>query len=296
MSASEHLDNFIDFLGSKNFSRHTIINYRRDITSFLEYMSRMQSGALEASHRHLQNFVRQQHLKGLGPASLRRKLSAVRSFYKYLADRDEVKSNPAAGIKLPKLKKALPKVLDVDQMSGLLDKTDTPDDLLIRDFAMFELMYSSGLRVSEVAGLNLDMLRMEEGTVKVLGKGAKQRIVPVGTLALKALKSWLRKRHLMLKADEPALFIGISGKRLGVRSIQKRLEKLARLKHLDRHVSPHMLRHSFASHMLESSGDLRAVQEMLGHSDISTTQIYTHLDFQFLAKVYDKAHPRALKK
>jgi len=292
-AAPKHLNDFVAYLGSKNSSYHTVSNYTRDILSFLKYIK---SEVSQVTHQELQNFISEQHLKGLSPASLRRKLSSIRSFYKFLLDRDLVNLNPAEGIRLPKLEKKLPKVLDVDQMSGLLNRNEQTEDLLIRDFAMFELMYSSGLRVSEISGLDISMLKLEEGMVKVLGKGSKQRIVPVGNLALKALDKWLKIRPNMLKEYSEALFIGKNGTRLGVRSIQKRLDRLGKIKHLEQHVSPHMLRHSFASHMLESSGDLRAVQEMLGHSDISTTQIYTHLNFQYLAKVYDKAHPRATRK
>ncbi len=293
---SEIVEEFFLYLNHKNSSPHTINNYRRDIAAFVEFMAKMQSDIVNASHRHIQDFVRRQHLQGLAPASLRRRLSAVRSFYKFLVHQDMVKTNPVEGISLPKLNKKLPEVLGVDQMSGLLDIDDKADNLLIRDFAIFELMYSSGLRVSEVAGLDISALRLDEGTVKVLGKGSKQRIVPVGALAISAVKSWLKIRQDLVHDNEQAMFVSKTGKRLGVRSIQKRLARLAKIKHMDRHVHPHMLRHSFASHLLESSGDLRAVQEMLGHSDISTTQIYTHLDFQHLAKVYDKAHPRAIKK
>lgn len=296
LNPTDLTEDFFLYLNHKNSSPHTINSYRRDIAVFVEFTTELKSSILNINHRHIQDFARRQHLQGLSPASLRRRLSAVRSFYKFLIHKDLAKNNPVEGINLPKLKKKLPEVLGVDQMAGLLKKEETADDLLIRDFAIFELMYSSGLRVSEVASLDLPMLRIDEETVRVLGKGSKQRIVPVGTLALTAIKKWLQIRQNLIKNKEEAIFISKIGKRLGIRSIQKRLARLANNKQMDRHVHPHMLRHSFASHLLESSGDLRAVQEMLGHADISTTQIYTHLDFQHLAKVYDKAHPRALKK
>ncbi len=236
------------------------------------------------------------HARGLSGKSLARLLSAWRAFFRYLADTQAgFTTDPCAGLRPPKSPRHLPNALSPDEAARLME-IPGEEGLATRDRAMCELLYSSGLRVSELAGLDLQSVDFAQGEVRVWGKGAKERIVPLGSAAQKALKAWLAERAGLGKADTAALFISSSGRRLGVRSIQARLAKLAQSQGLARHVHPHMLRHSFASHVLQSSGDLRAVQEMLGHASISSTQIYTHLDFQYLAKAYDQAHPRAKRR
>jgi integrase/recombinase XerC len=222
-------------------------------------------------------------------------LSSLRSFYQFLIRKHQLKNNPAIDIRAPKTARSLPDTLDVDALSQLLD---IPADsiLAIRDRAMMELFYSSGLRLSELTNLDLDSIDLVENSLRAIGKGNKTRILPIGRKAAEALQNWLSKRDTMAKPDESALFVSNRGKRISTRSVQQRLNYWQQKQGLDQHIHPHKLRHSFASHILESSGDLRAVQELLGHADISTTQIYTHLDFQHLAKVYDNAHPRARKK
>lgn len=226
---------------------------------------------------------------------MRRNLSSVRAFYKYLLTRGEVTQNPAEGITTPRTEKRLPKTLDVDQSARLVEiKGDR--ELAVRDRAILELMYSSGLRLAECVGLDQYSIDIRDALVTVRGKGNKTRKVPVGKYALDAVSAWLKVRPQLAKLEETALFVSTRGNRLSTRSVQQRLRHWALKQGLDTHVHPHMLRHSFATHMLESSGDLRAVQELLGHADISTTQTYTNLDFQHLAGVYDQAHPRARKK
>jgi integrase/recombinase XerC len=237
----------------------------------------------------------QLHGRGLAARSLARTLSAWRAYYRWLARRGAIAVDPCDGLRAPKQPRSLPKALSVDQTSALLDAA-ADDELETRDKAMFELFYSSGLRLSELGGLNADGIDFDAGTVTVTGKRSKTRSVPVGAKAATALRAWLTERAGLALAAERALFVSRRGTRLAVRSIERRLERWATKQGLGLHVHPHMLRHSFASHVLQSSGDLRAVQEMLGHSNIATTQIYTHLDFQHLAKVYDAAHPRARKK
>ena len=235
------------------------------------------------------------HRQGIASTSLQRELSAIRGFYVYLIKHRLAELNPARQVKAPKQARKLPKVLDVDQLAGLLS-AETESVLEIRDLAMFELFYSSGLRLSELAGLNAGDIDLKDRSLLVRsGKGGKSRTLPVGSKAAQALATWLNERT-RLNAADGALFITGKGRRLGQRAIELRLARWGKKKGLGTHVHPHMLRHSFASHLLESSQDLRAVQELLGHSNISTTQIYTHLDFQHLAEIYDKTHPRAKKK
>jgi integrase/recombinase XerC len=219
----------------------------------------------------------------------------LRTFFRYLLREQVVTSNPAGGVTAPKTARRLPKTLTADQATKLVTRDDRAP-LMLRDRALWELMYSSGLRLSEVVNLNLAELDLPSGTVRVTGKGKKVRDVPVGTKACEALRVWLSWRQQVADTDEPAVFVNRNGERLTGRAIQARLRQWSVKQGMEVPVHPHMLRHSFASHVLESSGDLRAVQEMLGHANISTTQIYTHLDFQHLASVYDKAHPRARKK
>jgi integrase/recombinase XerC len=226
---------------------------------------------------------------------VQRRLSAVRSFYAFLIREGIMRVNPATDIRAPKSARHLPQTLDADQMGRLLDvAVETPLDA--RDLALMELFYSSGLRLAELVALDLTSIDLADRTVRVVGKGNKTRIVPVGRKAVTALRAWLRERSGMAAPETPALFVGRNGGRLGARAIQLRVAAAARRQGLPMGVHPHLFRHSFATHLLESSQDLRGVQELLGHADISTTQVYTHLDFQHLARIYDEAHPRARRK
>jgi integrase/recombinase XerC len=283
-----------DLAHQRRASPHTLAAYRRD----LQDLQRAAGDAPlpELLPHQLRRALMQIHGAGRGARSLARMLSGWRAYYRWLARRGAVARNPCDGLRAPKQPKPLPKALSPDQVGALLD--GEPEDVLeVRDKAMAELFYSSGLRLSELAGLDRDGgLDLAEGEVRVTGKRSKTRLVPVGAKAAAALRAWLDEREAIARDDEPALFVSRLGRRLSVRSIERRLERWAQRQGLAVHVHPHMLRHSFASHVLQSSGDLRAVQEMLGHAAIGTTQIYTHLDFQHLAKVYDAAHPRAKKR
>jgi len=244
---------------------------------------------------HLRRFLSALHARGLSGRSLARMLSSWRGLYSYLAEEGRVQADPCAGLRPPKSPKRLPSALSPDEAARLMAiKGDDP--LAIRDHAILELFYSSGLRLSELAGLTPDRIDWQAGEVRVWGKGAKERIVPVGSTALQALGQWRAARALLPVTASSALFVTRTGAPLSVRAIQSRIKDWAIRQGLPQHVHPHMLRHSFASHVLQSSGDLRAVQEMLGHVSIASTQVYTHLDFQYLSKVYDAAHPRAKKK
>ena len=259
--------------------------------------------------QHVRAFAAHSHAAGLSPRSIQRRLSAVRSFYAFLlreapgeaarATRGRrsarITLNPAQDVRAPKARRQLPQTLDADQMARLLE-IPAGDGLATRDRALMELLYSSGLRLSELVGLELASLDLKDRVVQVLGKGKKSRIVPVGRAAATALRAWLQARGALARAGETALFVGRNGRRLGARAVQTRVAQWARRQGLTQHVHPHLFRHSFASHLLESSGELRGVQELLGHADISTTQIYTHLDFQHLARIYDATHPRARRK
>jgi len=275
-------------------SDHTVAAYERDLGKLSALAGDALPPTLEP--HQIRRFLMQLHGQGLAPSSLARTLSAWRSYYRWLARHGLIARNPCDNLRPPRRPHPLPKVLAIDQTQALLDAE--ADSLLeLRDKAMFELFYSSGLRLSELAGLDVDAgLDLAEGTVTVVGKRRKTRTVPVGAKATAALAHWLTRRAEIAGAQEAALFVGRRGNRLNPRTIERRLDAWARRVGLGVHVHPHMLRHSFASHLLESSGDLRGVQEMLGHASIATTQIYTHLDFQHLAKVYDAAHPRARKK
>jgi len=233
------------------------------------------------------------HGGGLSGRSIARMLSAWRAFYRFLIERDRLlTADPCAGLKAPKSPKRLPSALTPDEAVQLV-AIDGTGPLDVRDRALFELAYSSGLRLSELAGLDIERVDLETAEVRIWGKGAKERIVPVGAAARVAIAAWLAQRALLPPVEPQALFVGMKGRRVSPRSIERRLAEWSVKRGLGRHVHPHMLRHSFASHVLQSSGDLRAVQEMLGHASIASTQVYTHLDFQALAKVYDAAHPRA---
>lgn len=293
------IKSFLDSLQyERRLSKHTIINYKRDLQRLQLYCAEQAiTDWAQLQGKHLRFCVNKMHRQDLSGKTIQRFLSAARSFFKYLMREQQIKFNPATGIAAPKSGKRLPKTLSVDQLSQLLDGNISSDDpLQLRDLAMFELLYSSGLRLSELTGLELKSLDLQTGQVRVVGKGQKTRDLPIGSKAISALKQWLGIREGLVSEGEQAVFVGRRGQGMGVRAVELRLKRWARLKGLGVEVSPHMLRHSFATHLLESSGDLRAVQELLGHADISTTQIYTHLDFQHLARVYDKTHPRARKK
>lgn len=289
---------FLDYLAQqRRLSAHTVSNYRRDLkqlTDFCEKEAIHHWAALKP--RELRQFSAFLHRKGLSGRTIQRMLSAIRSLFQYLIREGMADSNPARAVQAPKSEKRLPSTLDVDQMNALLDHTRADTFVATRDRAMMELLYSSGLRLAELASLDLRDIDFGDRLVHVTGKGNKDRVCPVGSQAIRALQDWLEKRDQTGFFDQQAVFITQQGRRLGMRSIQKRLSFWGKKHGISDHVHPHRLRHAFASHMLESSGDLRAVQELLGHADISTTQIYTHVDFQHLAKVYDSAHPRAKKR
>ncbi len=295
---AEPLYGFIRHLASeKRHSPHTCSNYDDDLRRFGAWVAgpEAHSAWRELTSHDLRRYVAVLSRSGLSGRSIARHLSAIRRFYDYLLREHLATDNPVLDVRAPKAARRLPKVADVDQLSHLLDAN--PDDPLeTRDLSMFELLYSSGLRLSELAGLNLESIDRRGGEVRVLGKGGKERILPVGRRALEALTQWLQVRSTLADQNELALYVSRRGERLSNRSIQSRLSRWGVKNGADQKLHPHLLRHSFASHMLESSGDLRAVQELLGHADISTTQIYTHLDFQHLAKVYDQSHPRAHRK
>ena len=283
-------------------SAHTLRAYRGD----LERLTTLAAGADPAQLKtpQLRRGLMQLHAQELAPRSIARTLSAWRSSYAWLARRGTIALNPADGLRAPKRPRSLPKALGIDQAAALLDGSGATADasaaagpLLVRDAAMFELFYSSGLRLSELVSLDWPGgLDPATGEVTITGKRQKTRTVPVGDKALSALQAWLAERPALVREGQPALFLGRNGTRLTPRQVANRLDQWAQRQGVGVHVHPHMLRHSFASHVLQSSGDLRAVQEMLGHASISATQIYTHLDFQHLAKIYDSAHPRAKSK
>ncbi len=277
----------------RGLSQHTVIAYRRDLAPFLDFCHAHAVTDWNILDEHLiRTYIAQRHREGLSGSSLQRALSALRSLFHYLLEQDRIRYNPAQGVRAPKSPRKLPKALDVDLVERLVTiEENTP--LARRDRAILELFYSSGLRLSELTGLDLNALDLHQAEVRVHGKGNKERLVPVGRYALRALKDWLAVRVQLANTDESALFVSRRGRRISPRCVQQRLREWAQRRGLPVHVHPHMLRHSFASHLLESSGNLRAVQELLGHANLSTTQIYTHLDFQHLAQVYDRTHPRA---
>jgi integrase/recombinase XerC len=335
-AALEWVGRFRRYMNSeRRLSAHTDSNYARDLAALVKYCDRTgleEWSALDT--QHIRVFAAHSHAGGLSPRSVQRRLSAVRSFYEFLirenqasgparrsesaaAEREArepaadesaasearrepvllsgVRHNPANDVRAPKAAKRLPETLDPDQMARLLD-IPPGDSFVMRDRAIMELLYSSGLRLAELVGLDVDSLQLAEGMVRVLGKGNKTRIVPVGSVAVDVLKKWLLERVTLAKPEEKALFVARGGKRLGPRAVQTRVGLWARRQGLSMHVYPHLFRHSFATHLLESSRELRGVQELLGHADISTTQVYTHLDFQHLARIYEASHPRARKK
>jgi integrase/recombinase XerC len=280
----------------RNLSSNTCDSYQRDLNKLVGFLADCrQHQWSDITEREIRAFVAEIHREGLSGKSIQRCLSAVRSFYQYLAKEGLVSHNPALGVRAPKVGRSLPETLDVDQLSQLL-AFPVNDAISGRDKAMMELVYSSGLRVSELISLNIHDVDFRDASLVVTGKGRKTRMLPVGRIALDTLNGWIKYRTGWADYNESALFISKRGQRLSVRSVQLRFDHWAKIMHTQGKVYPHRLRHSFASHMLESSGDLRAVQELLGHEDISTTQIYTHLDFQHLMDVYENAHPRARKK
>ncbi len=280
----------------RRLSPHTSSNYARDVNALADYLER--AGVTDwkrVDSQHVRMFAARAHAGGLGPRSVQRRLSAVRGFFGYLVREGAAASNPAVDIRAPKAARRLPGTLDVDQINQLLE-TPAGDALALRDRAIMELFYSSGLRLAELVGLSLTDVDLADRTVRVMGKGSKARIVPVGRKAIEAIRTWLRERAALAGIDETALFVGKNGDRLKPRAIQLRIAHWARRAGLPSRVYPHLFRHSFATHLLESSKDLRGVQELLGHADISTTQVYTHLDFAHLARTYDASHPRAKRK
>lgn len=290
-----YLTQFLDHLRiERRLSPHTLDAYERDLAALVREAQRL--GVDDVSQLRaadIRDIAARAYREGLRPRSIARRLSAIRAFYRYLCREGVIHQNPATGVRAPKADAKLPQTLAVDQVGALLCASPA-SAIELRDRAMFELFYSSGLRLSELTGLDIHDVDTLDHTVRVTGKGGKTRIVPVGRLALEAIAQWLRVRG-SLANDTPAMFVSTRGARISQRSVQARLATWATGKGAG-HVHPHMLRHSFATHVLESSGDLRAVQEMLGHADISTTQVYTHLNFQHLASIYDKAHPRAHRK
>jgi integrase/recombinase XerC len=310
-AALEHVARFRRYMTTeRRLSAHTDSNYARDLAALVKFcdVHGLQDwSALDS--QHIRSFAAHSHAKGLAARSIQRRLSAVRGFFEFLVRESAVsqraqkrpdgtpniKNNPAHEVRAPKAQRRLPETLDADQMGRLLE-IPAGDIFVTRDRAIMELLYSSGLRLAELVGLDVSGLDLPDRTVHVLGKGDKARIVPVGTHAVSALTQWLKERVSIAKSSETALFVGRSGTRLGRRAVQTRVAYWARRQGVSMRVYPHLFRHSFASHLLESGGDLRGVQELLGHADIATTQIYTHLDFQHLARIYDQTHPRARRK
>lgn len=281
----------------RRLSDHTARSYRRDLACLADFCDKHEiSSFTELKSHQLRRFAALSHAGGLAPRSIQRRLSGVRSFMKYLIREGIMKSNPGADVAAPQVGRRLPGTLDADQMARLLQIEGSEPDT-VRDRAMLELFYSSGLRLAELTGLDLGDVDLADGTVRVTGKGNKTRVVPVGRFARESVTAWLAIHSEFAGAGEVALFVSNRGTRISSRTVQNRVRYWAQRAGLSQRVYPHLFRHSFATHLLESSSDLRSVQEMLGHADISTTQIYTHLNFQHLAQVYDKAHPRArLKK
>ena len=290
-----------DFLAQltieKRASQYTVKSYKRDLNCLSNYCeSKSISLWTDLKQTDIRSYMASRHRQGLSSTSLQRELSAIRSFFNFLLKNQLTDNNPGQYIKAPKNTRKLPKTLDVDQIKSLLE-AGTNSTIEIRDLAMFELFYSSGIRLSELAQLNLTDIDLTDKSLMVRsGKGGKSRMLPIGSKAVAAINTWLEHRIKSITSTETALFISTRGTRLGQRSIELRLKQWCKKKGIAENIHPHMLRHSFATHLLESSQDLRAVQELLGHSNISTTQIYTHLDFQHLADVYDSAHPRAKRK
>lgn len=297
MAEDEVLAAFLRHLAhERRLSPHTLSNYGRDLARIAQWLEREGRGPWERVDQDtVRRYSAARHRSGASGRTLQRELSALRSLYRYLLREGRIGHNPAVGVRAPKAPRKLPATLEADQLCALLDQAED-EPLALRDQAMIELFYSSGLRLAELVGANLRDLDLADGVLTVTGKGAKTRRVPVGSAAREAIRRWLAVRPMLIGPEEPALFVSSRARRIHPRTVQLRLAQWGLTHGAPRGVHPHLLRHSFASHLLESSGDLRGVQELLGHSDISTTQIYTHLDFQHLAQVYDQTHPRAKRK
>ena len=296
-SCGEWIERFCRHLGDeRGLSAHTVQGYRRDLEVFARYVESMRMARwTTVDAGFVRGFVAWRHRQSVGGRSIQRGLSALRTFFDFCVREAVMSRNPARAVGAPKAPRRLPNALDADR-AGVLVELDGEDALSLRDRAMLELTYSSGLRLSELRALAVADVDLEGGLVKVLGKGRKVRVIPVGRHAREAVRAWLAVRAELADPGESALFVSRRGRRISARAVQARFARRALEQGTGVHVHPHMLRHSFATHLLESSGDLRAVQELLGHADIGTTQVYTHLDFQHLAAVYDRAHPRARKK
>ena len=290
----ELLEGYLAWLrNEKQYSELTAENYARDLGHLFRLAA--DTPLPELKIHHIRRFISQLHSKGLGGRSLARMLSAWRGFFTYLVRDHGVADNPCIGLRAPKSPRTLPQALSPDEATRIVDlPTDTTE--AVRDKAIFELFYSSGLRLAELVYLDPAQLDLSTGEVRVVGKGGKTRIVPLGAYAISALQAWLAVRGQLAKPGEAALFVGRHGLRISPRAVQLRMKQWGIRQGITSNVHPHLLRHSFATHILQSSGDLRAIQEMLGHASISSTQVYTHLDFQYLSKIYDAAHPRAKKK
>ena len=294
LSNQKYLDGYLAWLrNEKRYSDLTAENYARDLRRLFELAS--DTPLADLGIHHIRRYIAQLHSKGLGGRSLARMLSAWRGFFTYLMRDHGLTDNPCTGLRAPKSPRKLPLALSPDDASRMVDlPTDTAES--IRDKAIYELFYSSGLRLAELVDLDPEQLDLISGEIRVTGKGSKTRIVPLGQFAITALKAWLVVRDQIARKGEAALFVGKRGSRISPRVVQLRMKQWGIKQGISSNVHPHLLRHSFATHVLQSSGDLRAVQEMLGHASISTTQVYTHLDFQYLSKIYDATHPRAKKK
>jgi integrase/recombinase XerC len=286
------IEKFMNYLKvEKNAAAHTITNYATDLKAFAAFLGDKDIGSID--HLTLRRFLAEMRSKNYAKRTMARKLAALRTFFRFLYREGHIKSNPITAVSTPKLDKKLPKFLDVDQVARLITKPDASTVPGRRDRAIFETLYSSGLRVSELVGLDSDDVDFISGVVKVLGKGSKERIVPIGDQALKAIRDYLEGRGAMKVKDKHAVFLNKSGTRLSDRSVRRIVDKYIRLCSIETKISPHSLRHSFATHLLDRGADLRSVQELLGHMNLSTTQIYTHVTMERLKSVYDKAHPRA---
>ncbi|HEY5740534.1 MAG TPA: tyrosine recombinase XerC [Gammaproteobacteria bacterium] len=296
---TEDLDQFIQTLRSeKYYSPHTCSNYRRDLERFRAFLEKQQIGDWQqVDYNHVSAFAAGRHRQGRKSRTIQRELSSIRSFFQFLIRHGRAQQNPAREVQAPRADRPLPKTCDAESIDRLLRVLDASDGLQLRDSAIFELIYSSGLRLAELVAIDLDDIDLAQRHLVVTGKGRKTRHLPVGSKAAAAVERWLKRRPDYCRdPQQTALFVSRRGSRISPRNVQSRLDLLIRRQALEQHLSPHMLRHSFATHLLESSSDLRAVQELLGHVNIATTQIYTHLDFQHLAQAYDKAHPRARRK
>ena len=297
MDNAAWIERFIRHLETeRRLSPLTCKNYRRDLETLLAFFEKAGvAGWRDLDSEHVRSYSAASFRKGLSARSIQRRLSAARTFFRYLMREKHVDKNPVTSVSAPKANKRLPGNLDADRMARLLD-IPGKGALVDRDRAMLELLYSSGLRLAELVNLDCGDVDPHDATVRVTGKGSKERIVPVGRHALKALARWDKSRTGLADVEETAMFVSNRGTRISPRSVQARVSHWARRQGIDTNVYPHLFRHSFATHMLESSHDLRGVQELLGHANIATTQVYTHLDFQHLAQIYDQTHPRARKK